>query len=171
MSALPDFAAARVLVAGDVMLDRYWSGSTSRISPEAPVPVVRVRGDESRPGGAANVALNLAALGVQASVLGVVGADEAARTLANSLRERGVEAELMPGSAPTITKLRVMSRNQQLLRLDFEEALAPAHDAVAFAARLRVNWFLSCNRWIKVPTSLVSSAPDDLERGAVLAGF
>ncbi|MDP3859314.1 MAG: bifunctional D-glycero-beta-D-manno-heptose-7-phosphate kinase/D-glycero-beta-D-manno-heptose 1-phosphate adenylyltransferase HldE [Stagnimonas sp.] len=139
MSTLPDFAAARVLVAGDVMLDRYWSGSTSRISPEAPVPVVRVRGDESRPGGAANVALNLAALGVQASVLGVVGDDEAARTLAKALAERGVQAELMPGSAPTITKLRVMSRNQQLLRLDFEEALAPAHDAGAFAARLRAR--------------------------------
>lgn len=137
MSTLPDFAAARVLVAGDVMLDRYWSGSTSRISPEAPVPVVRVRQDESRPGGAANVALNLAALGVQAGVLGVVGDDEAARTLAQALEQRGVQAELLPGSAPTITKLRVMSRNQQLLRLDFEEALAPAHDAAAFAARLQ----------------------------------
>ena len=136
MSALPDFSAARVLVAGDVMLDRYWSGSTSRISPEAPVPVVRVQGEQSRPGGAANVALNLAALGAQARVLGIVGRDEAAASLASALAERGVQAELLPGEAPTITKLRVLSRNQQLIRLDFEEALAPVHDAAAFAARL-----------------------------------
>ena len=137
MSAtLPDFDKARVLVAGDVMLDRYWSGSTSRISPEAPVPVVRVQNEQSRPGGAANVALNLAALGAQARVLGIVGRDEAAASLASALAERGVQAELLSGEAPTITKLRVLSRNQQLIRLDFEEALAPVHDAVAFAARL-----------------------------------
>lgn len=136
---VPDFSPARVLVAGDVMLDRYWSGSTSRISPEAPVPVVRVREDEARPGGAANVALNLAALGAQASVLGVVGADEAGAGLARSLEQRGVSADLLTGTAPTITKLRVMSRHQQLLRLDFEEPLAAAHDSAEFARRLRAR--------------------------------
>lgn len=138
-TAVPDFSPARVLVAGDVMLDRYWSGSTSRISPEAPVPVVRVREDEARPGGAANVALNLAALGAQASVLGVVGADEAGVGLARSLEQRGVAADLLTGTAPTITKLRVMSRHQQLLRLDFEEPLAAAHDGAEFARRLRAR--------------------------------
>ena len=74
-SAVPSFGNARLLVAGDVMLDRYWQGATSRISPEAPVPVVQIRKDETRPGGAANVALNIAALGARVHLLGVVGAD------------------------------------------------------------------------------------------------
>ncbi|WP_028006791.1 bifunctional D-glycero-beta-D-manno-heptose-7-phosphate kinase/D-glycero-beta-D-manno-heptose 1-phosphate adenylyltransferase HldE [Solimonas flava] len=139
MSALlPDFAAARVLVAGDVMLDRYWIGPTSRISPEAPVPIVRIRRDETRPGGAANVALNIASLGAQASLLGVVGQDEAARLLADETAARGVRAQFVStGQAPTITKLRVLSRNQQLIRLDFEEALEAvgAFDDAELAAR------------------------------------
>jgi len=120
---LPAFSQARVLVAGDVMLDRYWSGSTSRISPEAPVPVVKVSSDEARPGGAANVALNLAALGVQTTALGVVGHDADGERLADALRSAHITPQLLRGGAPTIAKLRVMSRHQQLLRLDFEERL------------------------------------------------
>lgn len=137
-TTLPDFAAARVLVAGDVMLDRYWIGPTSRISPEAPVPVVRIRRDETRPGGAANVALNLASLGAEARLIGVVGEDEAARLLGDETRARGVAADfLATDAAPTITKLRVLSRNQQLIRLDFEEELGAvgAFDGEALQAR------------------------------------
>lgn len=139
MSAeLPDFARARVLVVGDLMLDRYWIGPTSRISPEAPVPVVRIRKDETRPGGAANVALNIGSLGAHASVLGVVGADDAARLLGEQLQTHGIAADLLvTNAAPTITKLRVLSRNQQLIRLDFEEALDEigAFDGEALASR------------------------------------
>jgi D-beta-D-heptose 7-phosphate kinase/D-beta-D-heptose 1-phosphate adenosyltransferase len=118
---IPNFDSARVLVAGDVMLDRYWHGSTSRISPEAPVPVVRVEDAEERPGGAGNVALNIAALGAKASLLGVTGTDEAAQTLADQLGAAGVRClfHTVPGM-PTVTKLRVLSRHQQLIRLDFE---------------------------------------------------
>lgn len=122
---IPDFAPGRLLVAGDVMLDRYWHGPTSRISPEAPVPVVAIHRDEMRPGGAANVALNITALGGQARLLGVVGQDEPAEQLRRALSERGVLTEfLVSASEPTITKLRVLSRNQQLIRLDFEQSLA-----------------------------------------------
>ncbi|MFI0473067.1 bifunctional D-glycero-beta-D-manno-heptose-7-phosphate kinase/D-glycero-beta-D-manno-heptose 1-phosphate adenylyltransferase HldE [Halomonas sp. HMF6819] len=118
-------ARARVLVVGDVMLDRYWHGSTSRISPEAPVPVVRVDGADDRPGGAANVALNVASLGAQVSLAGVVGRDEHATLLQNALTNAGVSTHFQVSEAlPTITKLRVMSRNQQLIRLDFEQTLA-----------------------------------------------
>jgi D-beta-D-heptose 7-phosphate kinase/D-beta-D-heptose 1-phosphate adenosyltransferase len=137
---LPDFSTRRVLVAGDVMLDRYWHGPTSRISPEAPVPVVRVREDEVRPGGAGNVALNAAALGCLASVVGLVGEDEAGRLLAERLTALGVDCRLETvADAPTITKLRVISRHQQLIRLDFEDTFAPAHApriAAALAAQL-----------------------------------
>lgn len=122
---LPDFSLARVLVVGDVMLDRYWSGPTGRISPEAPVPVVRVEHNEVRPGGAANVALNIAALGAQTALGGFTGDDEAADQLANKLQAVGVDmACTRVTGLPTITKLRVLSRNQQLLRLDFEESFA-----------------------------------------------
>ncbi|MDY0014515.1 MAG: D-glycero-beta-D-manno-heptose-7-phosphate kinase [Rhodocyclaceae bacterium] len=125
---LPDFSAHRVLVVGDVMLDRYWHGSTSRISPEAPVPVVQVRTDEVRPGGAGNVALNAAALGCRATLVGLVGQDEAARLLTERLATLGVDCRLEAlADAPTITKLRVISRHQQLIRLDFEDAFDPAH--------------------------------------------
>jgi D-beta-D-heptose 7-phosphate kinase / D-beta-D-heptose 1-phosphate adenosyltransferase len=122
----PDFTRARVLVAGDLMLDRYWSGTTRRISPEAPVPVVQVGTMEDRPGGAANVALNLAALGCRTLVAGVTGDDEAADILAIRLADAGIEARLhrRPG-LPTITKLRVLAHHQQLIRLDFEQSLAP----------------------------------------------
>jgi len=111
---IPPFERARVLVVGDVMLDRYWSGQTSRISPEAPVPVVHVKANEERPGGAANVALNIASLGGQAVLLGYVGNDEAGRSLANTLQARGVQTHFVVlDTAPTITKLRVLSRHQQ----------------------------------------------------------
>lgn len=119
---LPDFSATSVLVVGDVMLDRYWQGATSRISPEAPVPVVRVEGDELRPGGAANVALNAAALGTRVSLVGLVGDDAEAGQLASGLAARGVSSHFVavPGSR-TITKLRILSKHQQLIRLDFED--------------------------------------------------
>ncbi|EHJ94233.1 bifunctional D-glycero-beta-D-manno-heptose-7-phosphate kinase/D-glycero-beta-D-manno-heptose 1-phosphate adenylyltransferase HldE [Vreelandella boliviensis] len=115
---------ARVLVVGDVMLDRYWHGGTSRISPEAPVPVVRVEDVEDRPGGAANVALNITSLGGYAVLAGVIGVDENAQILQASLTASGVSTYFQCNAEiPTITKLRVMSRNQQLLRLDFEQRL------------------------------------------------
>lgn len=122
MIDLPAFAHARVVIAGDLMLDRYWHGPTSRISPEAPVPVVRVNHSEDRPGGAANVALNIAALGAKAVLLGLTGNDDAADALAQSVQAAGVDADFVRvDSHPTITKLRVLSRHQQLLRMDFEE--------------------------------------------------
>jgi len=126
---IPDFSRVRLLVAGDVMLDRYWSGSTSRISPEAPVPVVNVRGAEHRAGGAANVALGLAALGARPRLMGRVGRDEAAAILERLLDQAGVVCafERDPSRA-TITKLRVISHHQQMIRLDFED---PADAAAA----------------------------------------
>lgn len=125
-AALPDFSSARVLVVGDVMLDRYWHGQTGRISPEAPVPVVRMQESEDRPGGAANVALNLAALGLRPTLVGLVGADDAGDRIGHELANAGVDARLVRvPERPTITKLRVLARHQQLLRVDFEE---PFHD-------------------------------------------
>ncbi len=124
-ASIPDFSKARVLVAGDVMLDRYWTGPTQRISPEAPVPVVRIQKNESRAGGAANVALNAAALGAHTRLIGVVGKDEPAQLLREALKRANVGAAFLEAAdRPTITKLRVMSRNQQLIRLDFEESLS-----------------------------------------------
>jgi D-beta-D-heptose 7-phosphate kinase / D-beta-D-heptose 1-phosphate adenosyltransferase len=119
---IPQFDKARVLIIGDVMLDRYWHGDTSRISPEAPVPVVRVADAEERPGGAGNVALNIAALGGKPVLMGLVGIDEHGRTLEQLLTSSGVECRFTRmAEYPTVTKLRVMSRHQQLIRLDFEE--------------------------------------------------
>lgn len=119
---LPDFNRAGVLVVGDIMLDRYWYGSASRISPEAPVPVVKVDSTEERPGGAANVAMNIAALGAKSHLVGLIGADEAGRSLDSLLSDINVSCDFVAvPSHPTITKLRVLSRNQQLLRVDFEE--------------------------------------------------
>lgn len=119
---LPSFESARVLVVGDLMLDRYWHGATSRISPEAPVPVVHVNKNEERAGGACNVALNIATLGAQCTVMGLCGDDNAAQTLEAMLAEAGVKPLFvrMPQNT-TVTKLRVMSRSQQLMRLDFED--------------------------------------------------
>ncbi len=119
---LPDFTAANVLVVGDLMLDRYWHGPTSRISPEAPVPVVHVNEIEERAGGAGNVALNLSSLNAKVSLIGYCGQDEAADALQGLLRRSGVNCLLERlDDFPTITKLRIMSRHQQLIRLDFEE--------------------------------------------------
>ena len=131
--SMPRFDQAAVLVVGDVMLDRYWHGGTSRISPEAPVPVVKVEQIEDRPGGAANVALNIAALGAPAMLVGVTGDDEAADSLRDSLAAAGVQAHFQQlADQPTIVKLRVMSRHQQLLRMDFEEPFRT--DAAGLAA-------------------------------------
>jgi rfaE bifunctional protein kinase chain/domain len=129
-SALPDFSRARVLVVGDVMLDRYWFGEVSRISPEAPVPVVRVERTEERPGGAANVARNAAALGAAVGLLSVVGEDDAGRALERLVGEGGVRASLhRDATIATTVKLRVIGRQQQLLRIDFETA--PSHEVLA----------------------------------------
>lgn len=129
---MPPFEQASVLVVGDVMLDRYWHGSTSRISPEAPVPVVKIGQIEDRPGGAANVALNIAALGAKSWLIGVTGEDEAADSLADSLGSAGVETHFQRiAGQPTTIKLRVMSRHQQLLRMDFEEAFEINKEALA----------------------------------------
>jgi rfaE bifunctional protein kinase chain/domain len=142
-------ARARVLVVGDAMLDRYWHGAVERISPEAPVPVVKVTREEERIGAAANVAYNVATLGAGASFLGVVGDDEPGQLLEAMLRDTGIDTYLKrdPGLKTTV-KLRVIGRQQQLLRLDFEnepdhealalqnetfEAIAPAHDAILFS--------------------------------------
>lgn len=142
-------AGRRVLVVGDVMLDRYWHGAVERISPEAPVPVVRVSREEERLGGAANVALNVKTLGAQVTLLTVVGHDEAAGRLRALLAQHGIEACLGEDAAlRTIVKLRVIGRSQQLLRIDFEnepdhevltqaleafEQQLPRHDAVLFS--------------------------------------
>ena len=120
---MPRFDQARVLVLGDIMLDRYWEGATSRISPEAPVPVVRVEQITDRPGGAGNVALNIAALGAGARLVGYTGADEMAESLQDMLAGAGVDCAFTRVEGhPTITKLRVISRHQQLIRMDFEES-------------------------------------------------
>ena len=142
-------ARARVLVVGDAMLDRYWHGAVERISPEAPVPVVKVGREEERIGAAANVAYNVASLGARASFLGVVGDDEPGHRLEALLRETGITAHLKrdPGLRTTV-KLRVIGRQQQLLRMDFEnepdhevlslqtetvDLLSPGQDAILFS--------------------------------------
>lgn len=142
-------SAVRILVVGDVMLDRYWFGEVSRISPEAPVPVVRVRKREERLGGAANVARNAAALDAQVGLLGVVGDDEAGTAVESMLQSMQIESYLNRDPVvSTIIKLRVIGRQQQLLRVDFEEApsdavlrdkltrfnaLLPSYDVVVFS--------------------------------------
>ncbi len=135
---IPRFDKARILVVGDVMLDRYWHGGTSRISPEAPVAVVKVQNTKDSPGGAGNVALNLAALGAAASLAGLVGDDSAGRELQTSLNAAGVLCDFIRiADKPTITKLRVISRHQQLIRLDFEEQFSGA-DAEPLGERIRL---------------------------------
>jgi rfaE bifunctional protein kinase chain/domain len=127
---MPDFSRARVLVVGDVMLDRYWFGDVSRISPEAPVPVVHVKRSEERPGGAANVARNITSLAGACTLLSVVGNDEAARSLEALLEGERVRASLHRDAAlSTTVKLRVIGQQQQLLRIDFERA--PSHEVLA----------------------------------------
>ena len=130
MTRLPDFSRARVLVVGDVMLDRYWFGDVSRISPEAPVPVVHVKRTEERPGGAANVARNVSALGGASTLLAVVGRDEAADSLGRLLEKERVKVSLhRDESLSTTVKLRVIGQQQQLLRIDFERA--PSDEALS----------------------------------------
>lgn len=122
---MPVFQDARLLVIGDVMLDRYWHGSANRVSPEAPVPVVKVGNDEARPGGAGNVALNVAALGSATRLIGVVGKDDSGQELQSRLNAAGVYCDFVECEGqPTITKLRVISQHQQLIRMDFEERFA-----------------------------------------------
>ena len=147
---LPSLASSvRILVVGDVMLDRYWFGDVSRISPEAPVPIVRITGSDDRLGGAANVARNVAALGARVSLIGQVGDDEAGHCVRRLLERDGIEPQLQVSAAcPTIVKLRVLSRRQQMLRIDFDAAppgcgaalltdgalaLMQAHDAIVLS--------------------------------------
>jgi D-beta-D-heptose 7-phosphate kinase / D-beta-D-heptose 1-phosphate adenosyltransferase len=134
--AIPSFENTRVLVVGDIMLDRYWYGATNRISPEAPVPVVHIQKEEDRPGGAGNVALNVVALGCQATLLGICGDDDSATVLENKLRAAQVDTQLYKlQGVPTTTKLRVLSSlfHQQLIRLDFEVPLLNFDDAALCA--------------------------------------
>lgn len=138
------FAAARVLVVGDVMLDRYWFGDTHRISPEAPVPVTKIERTENRAGGAANVARNIVALGGQAVLLSVTGDDEAAAELGELMREAKVDAHLLrDASISTTIKLRVVARNQQLIRLDFENR--PAHEILRQATDAFREYLPQCH--------------------------
>lgn len=123
-------AQKNVLVVGDSMLDKYWFGDTNRISPEAPVPVVRIVRSEERPGGAANVALNVASLGVKTTLMGIIGADENGSNLKKLLSPAGINCQLLSDSAvKTILKLRIVARQQQLVRIDFEEP--PSGDVLA----------------------------------------
>ena len=144
---LPEFERAGVLVVGDVMLDRYWYGPTSRISPEAPVPVVKVENIEERPGGAANVAMNIASLGATSRLVGLTGIDDAARALSQALANVNVKCDFVSvPTHPTITKLRVLSRNQQLIRLDFEEGFSgvdpqPMHERISPGRRTMTSSF------------------------------
>lgn len=188
---LPDrltelFRQARVLVAGDVMLDRYWFGDVSRISPEAPVPVAKIGRIDQRAGGAANVARNIAALGGQAALVSITGDDEAADQLAKLMQADGVDCHLQrdAGIATTV-KLRVMARNQQLIRLDFEEApacstvdnvrdrfrsLLPDYDAVILSdygkgSLNRVADMIDCARRAGKPV-LIDPKGDDYEKYA-----
>ncbi|CAB1274441.1 bifunctional D-glycero-beta-D-manno-heptose-7-phosphate kinase/D-glycero-beta-D-manno-heptose 1-phosphate adenylyltransferase HldE [Candidatus Nitrosacidococcus tergens] len=132
---LPDFTSTEILVIGDVMLDRYWYGNTNRISPEAPVPIVHIKNQEDRAGGAGNVALNIASLGTSTTtLLGLVGNDEESRLLKNLLTQQGIccYLESIP-NRPTIAKLRIISHYQQLIRLDFEENFDHYHEGLLFA--------------------------------------
>ncbi|OYV17074.1 MAG: rfaE [Methylococcaceae bacterium NSP1-2] len=149
LAITPEFNKARILVIGDLMLDRYWSGTAARISPEAPVPVVRVKSTEERVGGAGNVALNIAKLGGQVTLLGVVGNDAEGETLKQILEAQKVACDFVVEEAiRTICKLRIMAQHQQLIRVDFEEPTLhfdhaalltrlkqhlPAHDVIVFS--------------------------------------
>jgi len=129
---------AKILVVGDVMLDRYWHGDTGRISPEAPVPVVKVSELEDKPGGAANVAKNIVHLDGQVSLLGIIGDDDNGNSLESLLEQEGINSLLIKQQqAPTITKMRVISRHQQVVRLDLEQRFLPQH------ADLLLNKFLA----------------------------
>lgn len=136
LAAIPEFGRARIIVIGDVMLDRYWSGQAARISPEAPVPVVRVKSIEDRVGGAGNVALNIAKLGGNVTLLGVVGDDAEGDEIKRLLEAEGVDCDfVVEREIRSICKLRVMAQHQQLIRIDFEET-ALKFDSDALLAKL-----------------------------------
>ena len=156
---LPDFSRGRVLIVGDVMLDRYWHGATSRISPEAPVPVVKVDMDEFRAGGAGNVALNVATLGGHTRLVGLVGDDESAGLLRARLEAGRVDCHFVPvAGSHTITKLRVISRHQQLIRLDFEDGFTRAEAAAVRGRRRRAIGTASTGRRVAASYSRTSKA-------------
>ena len=128
LSYFQKLSDVKILVVGDVMLDRYWHGDTARISPEAPVPVVRVSDFEDKAGGAANVAKNIVHLGAQASLLGIIGEDDNGQSLQASLEKEGISSLLVKqNQAPTITKIRILSRSQQVVRLDIEQSFSQQH--------------------------------------------
>ncbi|NOT11227.1 MAG: bifunctional D-glycero-beta-D-manno-heptose-7-phosphate kinase/D-glycero-beta-D-manno-heptose 1-phosphate adenylyltransferase HldE [Methylococcaceae bacterium] len=136
LAAAPEFSQARIIVIGDIMLDRYWSGKAARISPEAPVPVVQIKSTEERVGGAGNVALNIARLGGKVTLLGVVGDDAEGKTLRQILEAEGVACDFVVEKGfRSICKLRIMAQHQQLIRLDFEETPI-AFDRAALKSRL-----------------------------------
>src|SRR3569832_1300814 len=144
MSLRDAIRRARVLVVGDVMLDRYWFGDVSRISPEAPVPVVHVTRNEDRIGGAGNVARNAAALGAQVTLLSVAGRDEAGQALRALLEAESFTVHLHEDPAfSTITKLRVIGRQQQLLRVDFETQ--PGHEVLAAKQEAYAQQLADCD--------------------------
>jgi len=133
-----DFTKAKILIVGDVMLDQYWSGQAKRISPEAPVPVVKVSDEEYRAGGAANVALNSAALGASVCLMGVVGEDKAGQDLTTILTNSSVEFDPVVSESGTINKLRVLSHHQQLIRMDFENPV-PSEVAEALMEKVKAR--------------------------------
>lgn len=116
------FATTKIGVVGDIMLDTYWWGSVDRISPEAPVPIVSLQRKETRVGGAANVALNLRALGATTTLFAIVGTDAEANELNALLKAEGIDTQYIHSSASRVTtnKMRIMGRNQQMMRLDHE---------------------------------------------------
>lgn len=141
---LPNFDATSILVVGDVMLDRYWHGHAGRISPEAPVPVVRIQDCREFPGGAGNVALNIRALGGRTHLVGIINEDAAGNQLQSSLEASGVQCHFQINhDQPTITKLRILSQHQQLIRLDFEEPLPYTNHPNIVATAL--PWLADCN--------------------------
>lgn len=184
-----EIAAARVLVVGDIMIDRYWFGDVHRISPEAPVPVVHVSRSEDRLGGAANVARNAAALGAQITLMGMVGRDDVGDACVKLVEEAGIRSRLVRDTIPTTVKMRVLGRQQQLLRVDFESQPSAAaladlrkhlrtqlecHDVVVFSdyakgALAEVQALIQMAREVGVPI-LVDPKGDDYTRyrGATL---
>ncbi|WMY97479.1 MAG: bifunctional D-glycero-beta-D-manno-heptose-7-phosphate kinase/D-glycero-beta-D-manno-heptose 1-phosphate adenylyltransferase HldE [Arsenophonus sp.] len=137
---LPDFKKAKILVVGDIMLDRYWYGFTNRISVEAPVPIVNIKKKEDRPGGAANVAMNISSLGSIVRLIGYTGIDNASSILIKKLEENNVLCDFIQLSThPTITKLRILSHNQQLIRIDLEEKFDIINSSLLYS---RIKKFL-----------------------------
>lgn len=159
----------KMVVAGDSMLDRYWDGAVDRISPEAPVPVLRLGREWQRAGGAANVAANLAALGCGTRLVTLLGDDAAGASLAALLAEAGVELEAVTTAQPTTQKIRAVCRRQQLLRVDIEE---PAGEADARALADRVAALLAGQRWLLLSDYAKGALADSasLVRRAVAAG-